>query len=194
MTSMDEASAHVRILDAAERLCQTRGFNGFSFRDLAEIVGIRSASIHYHFPTKADLGKALIIRYRHKIETVMSEIERKEPTVAGRLRRFAGVLREMLRDENRLCLCGVLAAEAGTISDDMKAELRRFFEGCEQWLTKELHAGRQKGELSFAGSPAAAACTVLSALEGAMMTSRAFGDDRHLREAAQWLLGQLAPA
>lgn len=191
---MNETTVQFRILDAAERLCQTRGFNGFSYRDLAEIVGIRSASIHYHFPTKADLGKALIVRYRHKLETVMGEIERKEPTAAGRLRRFSGILREMLRDENRMCLCGILAAEAGTISDDMKAELRRFFEGCEKWLAGELHAGRQKGELSFSGSPAAAACTILSALEGAMMTSRAFGDDRPLRESAHWLLGQIAPA
>jgi TetR/AcrR family transcriptional repressor of nem operon len=191
---MDDAPAQVRILDAAERLCQTRGFNGFSFRDLAGIVGIRSASIHYHFPTKADLGKALIIRYRHKIEAVQADIERKEPTIAGRLRRFAAVLRDLLRDENRLCLCGILAAESGTLTDEMKVELRRFFEGCEQWLTDQLQTGRKSGELSFSGTPSAAACAVLSALEGAMITGRAFGNDRHLRESAQWLLTQLAPA
>ncbi len=191
---MEEMAAPIRILDAAERLCQTRGFNGFSFRDLAEIVGIRSASIHYHFPTKADLGTALVVRYRHKIESLMGEIERKETTVAGRLRRFAGVLREILRDENRLCLCGVLAVEAGSISDEMKAELRRFFEGCEQWLVRQLQAGRQSRELAFSGTPAVVAGTILSALEGAMITSRAFGDDRRLRESAQWLLEQLVPS
>jgi TetR/AcrR family transcriptional repressor of nem operon len=189
---MDEAGAQERILDAAERLCQTRGFNGFSFRDLAGLVGIRSASVHYHFRTKGDLGKALIVRYRHKIETVMGEIERREATVAGRLKRFAGVLREMLRDENRACLCGILAAEAGTLSDEMRTEVRRFFDLCEQWLARELQEGRRSGELSFHGSPASAARTLLSALEGAMITSRAYGDDRRLGESAQWLLEQLA--
>jgi TetR/AcrR family transcriptional regulator, transcriptional repressor for nem operon len=189
---METPSARTRILDAAERLCQTRGFNAFSFRDLAGIVGIRSASIHYHFKTKADLGKALIIRYRHALETVMGDIERRETRSLKRIRRFAGVLRSLLRDENRMCLCGILAAEAGTISDDMKAELRRFFEGCEAWLARELLAGRRAGELSFVGTPAAAACTMLSTLEGAMMTSRAFGNDRPLRDSAQWLLRQLA--
>lgn len=191
---MDDRSAQIRILDAAERLCQTRGFNGFSFRDLAEIVGIRSASIHYHFPTKAELGKALIIRYRHKIESALGEIERKEPTAPGRLKRFAGMLRDMLKDENRLCLCGILAAEAGSISDEMRAELRRSFNGFQDWLTRELQAGREKGELKFVGAAEAAACAIFSTLEGAMMTSRAFGDDRPLRESTAWLMSQLAPA
>lgn len=191
---MGDDSAKVRILEAAERLCQTRGFNGFSYRDLATIVGIRSASVHYHFPTKADLGKALIVAYRHKIESVIGDIERKESTASGRLKRFVGMLRELLRDDNRLCLCGILAAESGTLSEDMKAELRRFFDGCEEWLSKELGAGRARGEFAFEGSPVVAARTMMSALEGAMITSRAFGDDRRLTESAQWMLGQLAPA
>lgn len=189
---MSDAPAQARILDAAERLCQTRGYNGFSFRDLAEIVGIRSASIHYHFPTKADLGKALILRYRHRMETVMGEIERKEATVPARLKRFVGVLREILRDDGRVCLCGILAAEAGTLTDEMRTELRRFFDGCEAWLAKELDAGRAAGELRFDGPPTAAARAVFSGLEGAMLTSRAYGDDRRLAEAAEWMLCQLA--
>lgn len=190
---MSDVPAQTRILDAAERLCQMRGFNGFSFRDLAGIVGIRSASIHYHFPTKTDLGKALIVRYRHKMEGVLGDIERKEATVAGRMKRFVAFLREVLRDENRMCLCGILAAEAGTLSEEMKVEVRRFFDGCEQWLTKELKAARDRGELSFTGAPAAAARAMLSTLEGAMITARAFGDERRLAESAQWMLNQLAP-
>jgi TetR/AcrR family transcriptional repressor of nem operon len=191
---MSDAPAQSRILDAAERLCQTRGYNGFSFRDLAKIVGIRSASIHYHFPTKADLGRAMVVRYRHRIEGALAEIERKETAAGARLKRFVGLLREVLKDENRLCLGGILAAEAGTLSDDMKTEVRRFFDACEQWLAKELRSGREQGELSYNGSPTAAARTMLSALEGAMLTSRAFGDDRRLVESAQWMLGQLLPA
>jgi TetR/AcrR family transcriptional repressor of nem operon len=191
---MSDAPASTRILDAAERLCQTRGFNGFSFRDLARIVGIRSASIHYHFPTKADLGRALIVRYRHKMESVMAEIERKEATAAGRLRRFAGVLRDVLRDENRLCLCGILAAEAATLPDEMKADVRHFFDGCETWLAGQLERGRAGGELHFAGPPGAAARTLLATLEGAMITSRAYGDDRRLLESATWLLAALEAA
>lgn len=190
---MNQSPIQARILDAAEKLCQTRGFNGFSFRDLADIVGIRSASVHYHFPTKSHLGKALIVRYRQRMESVIGEIERKESTVAARLKRFVSVLRAMIQREERVCLCGILAAETGTLPDEMKAELRRFFEVCEQWLADQLSGGRQRGEITLPGEPAAAARAVFATLEGAMITSRAFGDDRRLTESAQWLLGQLAP-
>ena len=189
---MDPSDTKVKLLNAAERLCQTRGYNGFSYRDLAQIVGIRSASIHYHFPTKPDLGKALIIRYRQKMENILAEIGRKESTTAGKFKRFVGMLREILKDENRMCLCGILVAEAGTLSDEMKKELRRFFDECEAWLASQLLAGRQKGELAFAGAPATAARAIFAALEGGMMTSRAFDDESRLAESANWIFSQMA--
>lgn len=191
---MEQSPAQLRILDAAERLCQTQGFNGFSFRDLANIVGIRTASIHYHFPTKADLGKALVVRYRQKIETALGEMERRESTAGGRLRRFAAMLREVLRNENRMCLCGILAADANSINDEMRRELHGFFVVCETWLARQMQSGRERGELTFAGSPDTAARAVLATLEGAMLTSRAFGDDQRLVESSQWMLTQFASA
>lgn len=190
----DDSRIQSRILDAAEKLCQTRGYNGFSFRDLAEIVGIRSASIHYHFPTKADLGKALIMRYRQKMETAFGDIERRETSAPARVRRMVAMLREIIRDENRMCLCGILAAEAGTLSVEMKTELKKFFEGCEAWLASQLATGREKGQLNFAGEPATAARAMFAALEGAMIASRAFDDERRLTDSAEWMLNQLVPA
>ncbi|MDW8263214.1 MAG: TetR/AcrR family transcriptional regulator [Phycisphaerales bacterium] len=190
---MSERPVQDRILDAAERLCQTRGYNGFSFRDLAAIVGMRAASIHYHFPTKSDLGKALIQRYRQKMETALGQIERKESTCTGRIRALAAFLRGMVRDGGKMCLCGILAAEAGSLPEEMRKELRRFFDDCEAWLASELAEGRARRELLFSGSVASAARTIMAVLEGAMMTSRAFDDEKRLSESAHWLLGQLAP-
>jgi TetR/AcrR family transcriptional repressor of nem operon len=127
------------------------------------------------------------------MESVLVDIERKEAGSVGRLRRFVAVLREILRDENRLCLCGILAAEVGTISDQMKSEIRRFFDVCEQWIAGQLQDGGQKGELKLTDPPPVVARAMLSGLEGAMITSRAYGDDRRLEEAASWMLNQLAP-
>lgn len=191
MTRPDDAKT--RILDAAERLCQTRGYNGFSFRDLADDVGIRSASIHYHFPTKSDLGKAMIMRYRQTLETAMADIERREATAPGRINRFVTMLRSILANENRLCLCGILAAEAGTISDEMKEELRQSFELAERWLTRVLDGGVRKKELKFTGSPRVAARSIFAALEGAMIAARALGEEDRLEESADWVLSQLVP-
>lgn len=188
---MDDRPNQERILDTAERLCQTRGFNGFSFRDLADIVGIRSASIHYYFPTKADLGKALVVRYRHRLETLLGEIERREPSVAGRFQRFVEFLLDVIRSENRLCLCGILAAEACTLSDEMRAEIQRFFTECEDWIARQLSFGQASGELVAADPPPVVARTLLAGLEGAMITSRAFNDKKRLEESARWFLGQI---
>jgi TetR/AcrR family transcriptional repressor of nem operon len=172
-------------------LCQTRGFNGFSFRDLADEVGIRSASIHHHFPTKSDLGQALVMRYRQRMETALSEISRREPDSSGRVKRFVNMLRELLRDKNRMCLCGILAAEAGTLAPTVTDEVRRFFDECEAWLTDVLKTGRNAKELAFSGSPQLAARAVFAALEGAMMSARAFNDERRLSDSADWVLSQL---
>ena len=188
---MDERPNQERILNTAERLCQTRGFNGFSFRDLADIVGIRSASLHYYFPTKADLGKALIVRYRHKLEGLLGEIERREPSVLSRFQRFVEFLIDVLGNENRLCLCGILAAEAGTLSAEMRVEIQRFFSECEGWFARQLEKGQASGELLVAGSPQVVARTILAGLEGAMITSRAFDDRKRLEESAKWLFSQL---
>ena len=192
---MTESQTKSRLLDAAERLCQTRGFNGFSFRDLAEVVGIRSASIHYHFPTKGDLGRALVMRYRQRMEAALDEIARRESSSAGRVKRLVNLLRELLRDQNRMCLCGILAAEAGSIAPEVTLEVRRFFEECEHWLSGVMREGRQQGELSFSGSPGLAARAFFAALEGAMISARAFGEERRLTDSADWVLTQLvAPA
>lgn len=188
---MDERPNQERILDTAERLCQMRGFNGFSFRDLADLVGIRSASIHYYFPTKADLGKALVVRYRHKLESLLGEIQRREPTVLNRFQRFVEFLIEVISNENRLCLCGILAAEAGTLSDEMRAEVQRFFGECEVWFVRQLETGQASGELTVGGPPQVIARALLAGLEGAMITSRAFGDRQRFEEAAKWFLSQL---
>jgi TetR/AcrR family transcriptional repressor of nem operon len=185
-------STRDHLLDTAERFCQTRGYNGFSFRDLADAVGIRTASIHYHFPTKADLGRALILRYRQRMEAALAEVERRDSAAPARLRRFAGILRDLLRDGNRLCLCGILAAEANTLTDDMRADLRAAIEQIEKWLTQVLDDGRKAGQVGFEGASAATARAVLATLEGAMLSARAVGDDRRLSEASDWLIASLS--
>jgi len=191
MASTDTKS---QLMDAAQKLCQTRGYNGFSFHDLAKIVGIRTASIHYHFPTKADLGKALIVNYRQRMEMALAEIERRESTLSGRLKRVAGLLRANLRDGDRMCLCGMLAAEVDSISPEMRKELQRLFDEVEGWLARCLEEARKSGNASFSGSPASAARAIFGAMEGAMMSARAFGDEERLTDSARWIATQLAEA
>lgn len=180
----------VDILDAAQELAQTRGYNAFSYRDLARRVGIRTASIHYHFPSKADLGRALVERYRAAINTALANIDAAPPTTAApeRLRRYAALLENVLTTGNRMCLGGMLASDYTTLPVEMQQEVSLFISDNERWLTRVLRDGRASGSLSFAGSPADAAGTLFAALEGAMIVSRSFADPRRYRQTSDWLL------
>jgi AcrR family transcriptional regulator len=102
-----------RVLDVAERLVQTRGFNGFSYADIAAALGITKASLHYHFPTKADLGRRLIERYEHRFLEAVAAIDRSGADAREKLRRYAAIYVDVLR-ANRMCLCGMLASDYAT--------------------------------------------------------------------------------
>ena len=112
----DKVNTLEQILDAASQLVQTRGYHAFSYADISEEVGIRKASIHYYFPSKSDLGKALVCRYRQNLNRQVENIARHTCGVDQQLQRYAQVFRDILRgagphDTGRICLCGVLAAE-----------------------------------------------------------------------------------
>ena len=105
-----------RILDVAEPCAQTRGFNGFSYADVAEQLLCTKASLHYHFPSKADLGRALIERYHRAFGQALEGIDRQTHEAREKLRRYVGLYDSVMRN-NRMCLCGMLAAEYDTESD-----------------------------------------------------------------------------
>ena len=60
------------LIRTAEQLMRTRGYSAFSYADLSESVGIRKASIHHHFPTKEDLGKALVEEYIERVRVELN--------------------------------------------------------------------------------------------------------------------------
>jgi TetR/AcrR family transcriptional repressor of nem operon len=180
-----------RILDVAERLVQTRGFNGFSYADIAAEVGITKASLHYHFATKAELGRTLIARYTEAFETALQAITARLLHADERLRAYVKVYADVLANE-RMCLCGMVAAEYGTLPPQMQEAIRVFFEFNESWLAGLLDQGNREGCLSVRVPPHEAARMLVGALEGEMLVARAYGDPARFESAARLLLTQLA--
>jgi len=180
-----------RILDVAERLVQVRGFNAFSYADVSQALGIQKASLHHHFATKADLGVALVDRYRRHFFAALEAIESTDDA-GERLARYADLYRSVLR-KRRMCMCGMLAADVATLPRPMREGVAEFFTGNEAWLTRILTAGRARGELRFAGSPESVAAFFVSSLEGAMLVSRGTGQLEHLDAVAALLLASLRP-
>ncbi len=174
-TSDAAPSTAERILDVAQRLAQTRGYNGFSYADIAGEIGITKASLHYHFPTKAQLGRALIERYTERFESALGAISASGVAAPGKLEGYVDLYESVLVAD-RLCLCGMFAAEIATLPEEMQDGVRRFFTITDTWLEHVFAEGRATATLDFEGEPMGAAVELTAALDGAMLVARAFDD------------------
>jgi TetR/AcrR family transcriptional repressor of nem operon len=186
-----ESDTATHVLDVAERLVQQRGFNGFSYADVSREVGITTAALHYHFRSKAELGEALIARYAERFNAALAALDATAASPRVELASYAELYAEVLRD-HRMCLCGMLAADYGTLPDEMRARVVRFFDDNEAWLARVLERGREDGSLRFTGSPRTAARTLLSGLEGAMLVARPYDDLKRFRASAAFLIDGIA--
>jgi TetR/AcrR family transcriptional regulator, transcriptional repressor for nem operon len=193
----NDAGTAGRILDVAERLVQVRGFNGFSYADIAAELHISKAALHYHFAAKADLGAALIARYADRFARALAEVDARADArdngPSAKLAGYADLYLQVLR-ARKMCLCGMLAAEYQTLPPPMQDAVIGFFDHNETWLEGVLEQGRQDGSLQFAGSARDTARMIVGGLEGAMLVARPYGDIARFQAAAANLLAGLAPA
>jgi TetR/AcrR family transcriptional repressor of nem operon len=161
------------ILDVAAGLIQSQGYNGFSFQDVADRVGIRKASLHHHFPTKAALGEALIARYRDGARSVLGE-----PVGANHLEtleRFLSLFTSLAAPCERICLIGMLAAEHHSLPEGMQHGMAVLIGEIEGRLANLIEEGRDAAVFRFSGPAPALAAAILAMLEGGLLTAR-FGD------------------
>ena len=143
------ANTRSRILDVGERLVQVHGFNGFSYADVAAELSVTKASLHYHFPSKAELGEALIARYAERFAQALAAIDVNVTLAPAKLDAYASLYTEVLRQE-RMCLCGMLAAEYQTLPSPIRNAVVAFLDDNEAWLALVLEQGREEGSLHLA--------------------------------------------
>jgi TetR/AcrR family transcriptional regulator, transcriptional repressor for nem operon len=183
--------AATAILDVAERLAQTRGYNGFSYADIATQLRVTKASLHYHFPSKAELGSALIERYRSVFSGALQSIDKEAKKPHEKLRQYVELYNSVMSNE-RMCLCGMLAAEYATLPAPMQSELTSFFTLNESWVTAVLEAGLRAGSFEFREAASERARVLIGALEGAMLVARSFGSPQRFETAAACVLADLS--
>jgi len=189
-TSQPAPSVHrtpTRILDAAERIVQTRGFNAFSYGDVAAELSITTAALHYHYPRKTELGTALIARYSSRLASRLEALDEAGASAKSKVDGYVEIQAEALA-QGKLCLCSMLAAEYLTLSADMQAAVRDFFEQSEAWLSRVLEQGKAEGTIEFAGSGDDTARMIIGGLQGAMLLCLPYGDVGRFMAVAQALL------
>jgi TetR/AcrR family transcriptional regulator, transcriptional repressor for nem operon len=184
---LDRPDTATRILDVAERLVQLRGFNGFSYADIAAELDITKASLHYHFAGKAELGRALIERYAERFTAALEAIDQHETDPIAKIRAYEAIYADVL-SERRMCLCGMLAAGYDTLAEPMQQAVIEFFDANEAWLTRVLEEGQESGKIKLNGPAREAAQVIVSGLEGAMLIARPYDDVQRFNAAAARLL------
>jgi TetR/AcrR family transcriptional repressor of nem operon len=161
---LTDISIRNRILDAAEIRARRGGYGGFSFREIADDVGVKSSSVHYHFPTKADLGECLVKRYTERAADYLGVAAKLTPDQA--IQRVTQMFRDALIKDDKMCLCGLFGAESDALPPEIRAATADFFRLVIVYLTQAFGP-------DWPGEPPAA---ILAKLEGALILARTLGD------------------
>lgn len=164
-----------KILDLAETLTQTKGFNGFSYIDLANDIGIKTSSIHYYFKAKDDLAAALVERIQERHAKGFEDMEANNATPNDRLKALIGYFQNYIA-EQKFCMCGMIAAEFQSVSPRVSKLVQTYFQDFQAWL---------KRQFEIAGSHDAdqQAVSFLSALEGSLLLGRLNNDPQYISNA-----------
>jgi TetR/AcrR family transcriptional regulator, transcriptional repressor for nem operon len=185
---MDTRSA---LLDSAENAVRARGYDGFSYADLSVDVGIRKASIHYHFPTKADLALALIARYSENFFSKLNQIAALHSTGGARLAAYVSAYRDALDGGKKLCLCVAFSVGRDSLSPEVLAKLDMFHLTVTAWLSTVFAAGKADNSITAVEDCDAEAHACLAQMEGAQLIARAANDGERFNAAVARLLGRI---
>ncbi len=189
MVGVDTKNA---LLDCAEEALRSHGYDGFSYADLASEVGIRKASIHHHFPKKADLALALINRYAANFFQALDDIVVESRTGSEQLKAYVALYRNALDDGNKLCLCVAFCVGRDGLSAPVLEQLDAFHVTVVRWLSGAFAAGKSDGTIAQAAEADAEAYACLAQMEGAQLMARAAKDMARFNSAVSGLLCRLA--
>ncbi len=187
MTAKD---TRTQILDTAQELIQRVGLNAMSYADISTAVGIRKASIHYHFPSKDNLVVALLDRYSPYFFRLFDVILDSPESPEIKLRRYCDLFVATLSSGNqdKACLCGMLGAELKTLNSPLTEQVAKFYQDNQTRLVQLLQQGRETGEFKFPGQVQSMAMVIFSMLEGGMLITRADGGVAQFREMVEQLI------
>ncbi|MEM8654719.1 MAG: TetR/AcrR family transcriptional regulator [Pseudomonadota bacterium] len=179
-----------QLLDHAEAFARQRGFDGFSFADLAVSADIRKASVHYHFPAKSDLSIALIDRYHAVFLDRLQSIAATEATAATRLLQFLNLYRAASDGGRSLCLCVALSVTQTALPESTTASLAAFHRDVTAWLEAVFRLAEADGSIRNVASPRAEAQATMAQVEGAQIMARAAGSAARFEAAIATLVGR----
>lgn len=166
-----------QIKDRAAQLLMSRGYNGFSYRDISTHLGVKNAAVHYHFPAKTDLALALIDDYRQLLRKSTAEFMAYGGSALQQLEAFFAFTAHQCQLGRCICPFGAFSVDYNDLPREVQRAVQGLMEETIRWLTRVMEAGRESGEFGFEGDAQAKALVVLSSLTGARQLARIHGID-----------------
>jgi AcrR family transcriptional regulator len=166
-------STREEIIKLGDQLIRDKGYNAFSFYDISKRLKIKNASIHYHFPTKTELGVSIVKDHSERLNSLKESMSEKSPLI--KLKAFLAVY-DQIKSEGKICLVGSLATDLKTVDVKMEKELKSFANKILEWVTEILKEGKIKKVFAFEGSPRTKALMIISNMLASVQLSRLTGD------------------
>lgn len=168
------------ILDAAQEMLQSRSFNAFSYQDIAEVLGIRKASIHHHYASKEELGSALVERFIRRFQRWATRVDEEHADPHARLLEYMRMLARIMKsDGHKICPEGIMSAEFNVLPHAMRSGLETLLNQQRAWLTRVVADARQMEMFTAIGSPEEQAVLIQASMQGALQIARATGKPEH---------------
>jgi TetR/AcrR family transcriptional repressor of nem operon len=182
------------ILACSRSLIIAGGYNGFSYADIAKVVGIRKPSIHHHFPSKAELVRTLVERYLVEAREGLANLEHAVPAPLDQLRSYVNYWKACIDDDTApFCVCALLAIELPVLPEEVALQVRAYFRLLSGWLTSVMERGAQQGSITATDTPRVDAEAFMATVHGAMLSARAYGDAAVFGAIMEPQLARLAP-
>lgn len=183
------------IIACARSLLAAGGYNGFSYADISEAVHITKASIHHHFPSKAELVQTVLQLYREEARQGMQALQAHFADPLAQLNAYIGYWEACIRDgTSPFCVCAMLAAELPAIPDDVAVEVQGHFRELAAWLTSVLAQGAAQGIFQLRAPAEAEAMALMAQVHGGMLSSRVYGDPAIFAAIARRAVAHLTQA
>jgi len=179
------------LLDSAEKAARKWGYDGFSYADLADDIGIRKASIHYHFPKKDDLALALMERYREKFFDSLAVIKQKHMRASDQLTAYIRLYKAALSGCDTLCLCVAFSTGRDNLSEAVLKEINTFHKFSITWLSDVFETGQLDKTIASVQKPLEEAAACLATVEGAQLIARSSKKISHFDRALAHLKSRL---
>ena len=181
------------ILACARTLIIAGGYNGFSYADIADVVGIRKPSIHHHFASKIDLVRTLVSRYREEAAAGLSALERNVADPGEQLKSYVAYWEACIKDATApFCVCALLASELPILPEEVALEVRAHCRALASWLPSVMERGKRQGRLQLASAARIGAEGFMATVHGAMLSARAYGDPKMFGTITRPLLDRLS--